>query len=95
MVICAAVVEKSCSGSWVLQKPKTHVKRVTANFDANSNKCTTAILSNTSLGRFPLDDSRWKLGEVEIWIIQVFHDELGILFDNKDVALVGDMDLFA
>jgi hypothetical protein len=31
MVICAAVVEKSCSGTWVL------VKRVTANFAANGN----------------------------------------------------------
>ena len=37
MVICAAVVEKSCSGIWVLQKPNSCVKRV-INFAANGNK---------------------------------------------------------
>jgi hypothetical protein len=45
------------------------------------------------LGRFLLDDGNEgrRTGEVEVWIVQVLHDEVDILWDIGDVALAEDL----
>jgi len=45
------------------------------------------------LGRFLLDDGNegWRAGEIEVWIVQVLHNEVDILWDIGNVALAEDL----